>query len=335
MVRFAPLNVPWYRRMETLCVTLAVGSQPIGIALTIIFLWFRQTRTFMLMYIGWILFDTYILKTSQRGGRRSDALRKSKWWHHFRNYFPISLERTAELDPKQNYIFGFHPHGIIGIGMFCNFMTEATDFSGKFPGITLYVLGLRVVTMVPFSRDFIMPLGVCDVSKESIDCHLNEGRKQGGGRAVLIIVGGAKEALDAHPGTITLTLENRKGFVKMALRHGAHLVPVLSFGENDVFEQMGNTEGSKLRRAQIWLQQHMGFSMPLMHGRGIFNYDFGFLPFRRRIHTIVGSPIEVPLISEPTDADVHKYHKIYVDGLRQLFNAHKDKYMPDKDLTIN
>jgi hypothetical protein len=32
--------------------------------------------------------------------------------------------------------------------------------------------------MVPFSRDGIMRLGVCDVSKESIDYHLNEGRKQ-------------------------------------------------------------------------------------------------------------------------------------------------------------
>ena len=26
-------------------------------------------------------------------------------------YFPMSLTRTAKLDPKRNYIFGHHPHG--------------------------------------------------------------------------------------------------------------------------------------------------------------------------------------------------------------------------------
>ena len=26
-------------------------------------------------------------------------------------YFPMSLTRTAKLDPKRNYIFGYHPHG--------------------------------------------------------------------------------------------------------------------------------------------------------------------------------------------------------------------------------
>jgi len=189
--------------------------------------------------------------------------------------------------------------------------------------------------MVPFSREFIVGLGVGDVSKESIHYHLAKGRKKGGGEAVLIIVGGAKEALDAHPGTITLTLNERKGFVKTALRDGAHLVPVLSFGENDVFTQVKNTRGSCLRKLQVFLQEWMGFSMPLVHGRGMFNYDFGFLPFRAPIHSIVGAPIPVPHIPEPSVDDINRYHALYIAGLRQLFNDHKDTYMPGKELTIN
>ena len=60
-------------------------------------------------------------------------------------------------------------------------------------------------------------LGVCDVSKESIEWILT---KQGKGNAVVIVVGGAEEALEARPGNYKLTLARRKGFVKMALRTG-------------------------------------------------------------------------------------------------------------------
>jgi len=51
------------------------------------------------------------------------------------------------------------------------------------------------------------------------------------------------QALDAHPGINNLTLKNRKGFVKIALQHGAALVPVYSFGENNLFLQLPNPKG--------------------------------------------------------------------------------------------
>ena len=45
-------------------------------------------------------------------------------------------------------------------------------------------------------------------------------RKKGGGNAVVIAVGGAPEALDAHPGTYNVLLAEKKGFIKMAMEHG-------------------------------------------------------------------------------------------------------------------
>lgn len=44
--------------------------------------------------------------------------------------------------------------------------------------------------------------------------------KKGGGNAVVIAVGGAPEALDAHPGTFNVLLAKKKGFIKMAMVHG-------------------------------------------------------------------------------------------------------------------
>ena len=55
------------------------------------------------------------------------------------------------------------------------------------------------------------------MSKESIEWILT---KQGTGNAVIIVVGGAEEALFASPGNYTLKLKSRKGFVKMAIKTG-------------------------------------------------------------------------------------------------------------------
>ena len=44
--------------------------------------------------------------------------------------------------------------------------------------------------------------------------------KEGKGQALVLIVGGAVEALDAVPNTLNLTLNRRKGFIKLALRYG-------------------------------------------------------------------------------------------------------------------
>ena len=61
------------------------------------------------------------------------------------------------------------------------------------------------------------------VEKKSIHAVLNNGP----GSAMMIVIGGAAEALNARPHTHDLTLNNRKGFVKIALENG--LVPYLPF----------------------------------------------------------------------------------------------------------
>ena len=71
-------------------------------------------------------------------------------------------------------------------------------------------------------------------------------------------------------------------------------MPVFSFGENDVFDQlMPNPEGTRLRSLQNRFKKMMGFSLPFFAGRGIFNYDYGFLPKRKRIVS-VGTPRALP-----------------------------------------
>ena len=60
-------------------------------------------------------------------------------------------------------------------------------------------------------------IGLCDVSAQSISWILG---KNGTGNAAAIVVGGAAEALEAHPGVYRICLKHRKGFVKQALLNG-------------------------------------------------------------------------------------------------------------------
>ncbi|EOA98052.1 2-acylglycerol O-acyltransferase 2, partial [Anas platyrhynchos] len=285
------------------------------------------TRFWLLsaLYAAWWLTDR---EAPSRGGRRSQLLRNSIVWRYMRDYFPVTLVKTAELDPRQNYLMGFHPHGVLAVGAFLNFCTEASGFSTLFPGITPHLMMLSLWFRVPFFRDYLMAGGLVSSDKESASHVL---QRPGGGNLLTIIVGGAQEALDARPGSYTLLLKNRKGFVRVAIENGTPLVPTFSFGENDLFEQVSNPKGSWLRRLQHRLQQVMGVSLPLFHARGIFQYSFGLMPYRRPIYTVVGKPIPVQKKYKPSEEEVDRVHQKYLEELCKLFEEHKAKYNVPED----
>lgn len=103
-----------------------------------------------------------------------------------------------------------------------------------------------------------------DASKESI---VNLLTNYGKGHAVVIVVGGASEAADTHQSHVDLTLNKRKvslmiffeisklqGFVKMAIKYGADLVPVFSFGENALYWNATVAPDSFMKRVQVELK---------------------------------------------------------------------------------
>ncbi|GAB5576036.1 2-acylglycerol O-acyltransferase 1 isoform X3 [Prionailurus iriomotensis] len=181
---------------------------------------------------------------------------------------------------------------------------------------------LQTAAVLQWVLSFLL-LGPVSVSKKSVSHVLS---KEGGGNISVIVLGGAEESLDAHPGKFTLFIRQRKGFVKIALTHGASLVPVFSFGENELFKQVNNPEGSWLRTVQERLQKIMGFALPLFHARGIFQYNFGLMPYRKPIHTVVGRPIPVHQTLHPTTEQIEELHHTYMEELKKLFEAHKRKY---------
>ena len=132
------------------------------------------------------------------------------------------------------------------------------------------------------------------------------------------------------PTTCRLVLKKRKGFIKIALRTGADLVPVLAFGENDLYDQVTSTSHPRIHKAQLLIKKLFGFTIPLFHARGVFNYDIGLMPYRRPLNIVVGRPIKVTQSVIPQEEEIDRLHEQYVQELESLWNSLKDDFAKDR-----
>lgn len=126
--------------------------------------------------------------------------------------------------------------------------------------------------------------------------------------------------------------------------HRADLVPVYSFGENELFQQVIFPEGSLGRRLQDLFKKIMGFAPCLFIGErmALVPYkipitivgkpavlphplNFGNILFchAERLLLSVGRPIPVPKRATPTEEEVDHYHELYMEALSKLFHEHK------------
>ncbi|VDM36662.1 unnamed protein product [Toxocara canis] len=291
----------------------------------------------------WLVYDW---ESPQMGGYASPWWQTMRIHYYFAQYFPVRLHKTAEFDNDKamgpvrmgvfiicespsnqkvwlNYLIAAHPHGIISAGTYVNFCTNGTGIMEKFPGMKIRICTLVGHLWAPFRREWAMLHGLVNCSKESLDYLLDSIRNKGS--VVVLVVGGAEEALEARPGRNVLTLLHRKGFVKVALQTGAQLVPMYSFGENELFYQMRNPKGSSLRKAQHFIKKMTGISPPLFYG------SFFFLPRKKPINTVIGAPIEVKRTPNPSQSQIDALHQQYISRLNDLFETHKVNFGLHKD----
>lgn len=105
--------------------------------------------------------------------------------------------------------------------------------------------------------------------------------------------------------------------MKLALIHQYDLVPVYSFGESKTYRQP--SFGMKFR---LSLNK---FGFPGI----LFPHGWRWFPVialpDAEIVTVVGEPIELPKLKreEITKEVVAKWHGVYIDGLKELFQREK------------
>lgn len=336
-VKFAPLNVPLERRLQTLTAAIWIFITAFGdflgyLMMAYLLFYTETTRYLLLLYFLWMYYDW---DTCNRGGRSelmTRVARNNAFWRYFCNYFPIKLVKTVDLNPNKSHLFVCIPHGILSTGIMGAFGTDVLGFKKQFPGLEMRPITLDQHFKIPLFREYVSSFGSCASNAESLKYLLSTPpRSPYTGRATALVVGGASESMESIPGTYRTIIKRRKGFVKLALKYGTTLVPVFSFGETDLYDQVYRPEGSTFRRVQNYIRGIIGLAPIVFSGRGFFQYSFGIIPKRLPVTVVVGSPIELPTIAEPTTEQIDEYHEKFVKGLVELFETQKHNYLENAE----
>eukprot|EP01138_Halocafeteria_seosinensis_P007347 gb/GECG01007511.1/.p1 GENE.gb/GECG01007511.1/~~gb/GECG01007511.1/.p1 ORF type:complete len:360 (+),score=37.50 gb/GECG01007511.1/:1-1080(+) len=260
------------------------------------------------------------------------------------SFFPIHVEVDDEqqdrtdnttwkeskenlFDPEETYIFGVHPHGIHATGGLI-FRNPHSPFYRGFPQLRGKIVDVvaSVMFLIPFVRELFLWMGYRDCSRHVCERILQEGY------SLSIVIGGEEESLQSAPGTDRIVLRKRKGFVKLALKYGAKLVPTYTFGNTDLFQTYGI-----LSSFRMWLAKNFYICLPIYHGPW-----FSMFPYQRPLVVAVGRPIDVEkaALNEKggllDESLVNKYHERYMEALTKLYERFKDKggYSPSRKLEI-
>ncbi|XP_058906178.1 acyl-CoA wax alcohol acyltransferase 2 [Kogia breviceps] len=297
---------------------LVIGSTVILVNLYLVV--FTPYWPVTVLLLTWLAFDW---KTPERGGCRFTCIRHWCLWKQCCDYFPLQLLKTHDLSPSLNCILTHHPHGLMSHSCFGHFATEKSGFSKIFPGITPYILTLGAFFWVPFLREYVMSTGAYSVSQSSMDFLLT---RRGTGNMLIMVVSGLAECRYSLPGSTTLVLKNRTGFVRTALRHGVALIPAYAFGETELYNQQIFTPGGFVNHFQKWFQSMVHIYPCAFYGHGFIENSWGLLPYARPVTNIVGKPLPLPKIENPSKETVVKYHMVYIDALHKLFGQYKTKF---------
>lgn len=204
------------------------------------------------------------------------------------------------------------PHGLFPIGSLLAVVS--------LPRVTgLYLRGLAADALlnIPLVGTRMRALGLTSASRHNAQKMLREGWTIG------ISSGGIAEIFETSSSSgsdaaavETIILKSRGGLAKLALQTGSYLVPSYIFGNNQCLTVAHDPFGIMRR-----LSRFFRVSIVFFWGR------FGLpIPHRVPLLGVLGAPIKVPLVPEPTSEQVAALLAKLEQEVQVLFDEHKSAY---------
>jgi diacylglycerol O-acyltransferase 2, plant len=216
--------------------------------------------------------------------------------------YAIDKEAVDNAGPS---IFVIEPHDVLPLGI-----STFHDALGIWP--THKALGgvSSAIFSVPLMRHIFTWCSAVEVTKSRLLDSLKRGY------SVAVCPGGAHEvAYMEKDNEIVLYMKSRYGLVKLCLETGTPLIPSFCFGQRKIY----NYWVPKNKTLQVFCRK-LGF-MPL-YFTGYFGIPFA-PPKSLPITVVVGKPITIPKVENPTEEQMHEYHDLLVQSITDIFESHK------------
>jgi hypothetical protein len=247
-------------------------------------------------------------------GRPWHAFRKHKIWHLIQSHLNVELVREQALDASKKYIFGVYPHGILILSRPAIY---GGAFESLFPGVDIRTLGATPMFWVPGSRELCLWMGAVDAAKKTAMRVLTK-------FSLMIYPGGSAEIFLTDPESKITTLVARKGFIKLAIQSGVDIVPAFVFGEKWLYHR-----AHLPRFVQNFFMKTLRLPLIIFWGQW-----FTWLPLRRHLSVVFGTPIHVKQIDEPTVEQINAVYNTYITAIQDIFERYKKTYGYSEDESL-
>ena len=134
--------------------------------------------------------------------------------------------------------------------------------------------------------------------------------------SIIISIGGVDEMGRSKPKQLELVIRKRKGIFKIALETGTPIVPVLTYGENELFPE---TDNKILLSINKYMYDTFRLRSPYPSLESLQNWLKLTTQPLDPIYTYTGRPIYVKKIENPTIRQIDIVRRIYIQRVRELF----------------
>ena len=203
--------------------------------------------------------------------------------------------------PPPSCLFIWQPHGLISVSsvLFNGGLCKHPNYRAN------HAVTLPFYHYFPVIGDIMRHLGSIPSDSGSITKTLQKGE------SVSVMLGGVREMLTAEGKHMKLYIRNRTGIFRIALETGTPLVPVLTYGENELFPRSNEWWATDLNNL---LHSYAGMAVGIPTWKALQNWlELSYRPLKP-IVTHVGSPI-------PASGDIPTLRNTYIKSVEDLFKT--------------
>jgi 1-acyl-sn-glycerol-3-phosphate acyltransferase len=221
---------------------------------------------------------------------------------NIRKTFQLNVQ--SPIPPKSINIW--HPHGISGVTPVIHngYRITSPDYKPT-KGVVHYGY-----FMLPFIKDIIPLLNAIPSDEYSIRDTLQT-------ESISITLGGVDEMRRGSPKDLQLVVRKRRGIFKIALEMGVPIVPILTYGEQEIFPE---SDLGILKMYNELMYDWFRFRIPFPTLNSVINWTRLSQTALEPIVSYTGKPIRTKKISNPTERQIKKLRDLYIQRLQDLFD---------------